>query len=68
MTARPKPPVEFDDNPPLDPTFFERAKPAVLGTNDRLKKALEQIIKAHETGAEMDDVIADAKSALMAAQ
>ncbi len=68
MSARPKPPVEFDDNPPLDADFFARAKPAALGENARLRKALQGIIDAHDAGDALEPAIADAKAALLAAQ
>lgn len=66
MSARPKPPLEYDENPALDAAFFAHAKPASLGENARLRKALEEIIEAVETGSEIDSAIADAKVTLAA--
>jgi len=68
MNARPKPPQDFDDNPPLDAEFFARAKPAAPGEIARLKAALEGIISAHEKGQPLDSAIADAKTTLHAAE
>ncbi len=68
MKTRAKPPLAFDDNPTLDEDFFARAKPSVLGENARLRKALEQIIKAHEAGIEIETAISDAKATLVGAQ
>ena len=58
MTARPKPPEGYDENPPLDADFFARARP---GEAARLRAALERIVKAHEAGRSLDDAIAKAK-------
>ena len=68
MTARPKPPEHFDENPPLDADFFARAKPAAFGENARLREALVRIIKAHDSGAPMDDAIEDARETLVDVQ
>jgi hypothetical protein len=68
MTARPKPPLDYDENPPLDADFFARARPAALGDTARLRHALEKIIEAHESGAPLDDAISDARAALSAAE
>lgn len=68
MNARPKPPVDFDENPPLDAEFFARAKPARPGEAARLREALERIIAAHEEGRPLDNAIASAKSTLTAAE
>lgn len=68
MTARPKPPADFEENPPLDANFFARAKPAAPGEVARLKAALERIIAAHDDGRPLDTAIANAKSTLHAAE
>jgi hypothetical protein len=68
MSIRPKPPTGFNENPPLTDAFFAGAKPASLGENARLRAALEDIIKAHESGAKLDAAIKDAKAALHAAE
>ena len=68
MNARPKPPVDFDENPPLDAEFFAGARPALPGEAARLRQALERIIKAHEDGRPLDAAIADAKTTLTAAE
>lgn len=68
MTARPKPPPDYDENPPLDAAFFARAKPAAPGEAARLRQALERIIRAHEAGEPLDDAIADAQATLHAAE
>lgn len=68
MSARPKPPEGFDENPPLDAAFFARARPAAPGEAARLRAALERIIAAHDEGRSMDAAIADARAELEAAQ
>jgi hypothetical protein len=68
MTARPKPPADFDENPTLDSNFFARAKPAKPGEAARLRHALEQIVEAHDSGASLENAISDARAALLAAQ
>lgn len=68
MNARPKPPVDFDENPPLDAEFFARAKPALPGEAARLRQALERIIAAHEEGRSLETAIEDARQALVAAE
>ena len=68
MNARPKPPDDFDENPPLDAEFFARAKPALPGEAARLRAALERIIAAHEQGRPIEPAIADAKTTLTAAE
>jgi hypothetical protein len=68
MNARPKPPRDFDENPPLDAAFFAHAKPAAPGEVARLKAALEKIITAHDAGKSLDRAIADAKATLHAAE
>jgi len=65
MTARPKPPEEFDENPPLDADFFARARPAAPGEAARLRAALKRIIEAREKGRSLDDEIAHARHLLM---
>ena len=67
MTVLPKPPAVFDDNPPLDDTFFKNARPAKPGEAARLRQALQNIVNAHDTGADLDSALADARSALHAA-
>jgi len=64
MTARPTPPEDFDENPPLDADFFARARPAAPGEAARLRTALERIVKAHEAGQPLDAEIAKAREAL----
>lgn len=68
MTARPKPPEEFDENPPLDADFFTRARPAAPGEAARLRAALERVVKAHEEGRPLDEAIAKAHEALTEAE
>jgi len=68
MTARPKPPEGFDENPPLDAAFFARARPAAPGEAARLRAALERIIAAHDDGAPLEKAIAEARQTLTAAQ
>lgn len=48
MTARPKPPEAFDENPPLDADFFARARPAAPGEAACPRSVLEPIVQAHE--------------------
>ncbi|WP_296766236.1 hypothetical protein [Sediminimonas sp.] len=67
MTPRPKPPEDYDENPPLDEAFFARARPAAPGEAARLRAVLERIVKAHEEGRSVDDVIAQARKALASA-
>ena len=64
MNARPKPPAGFDENPPLDAEFFARAKPALPGEAARLRRALLNLIAAHEEGRPLEPAIEKAKSAL----
>jgi|GEM_PF-1513568 hypothetical protein len=64
MTARPKPPEDFDENPPLDADFFARARPAAPGETARLRVALERIVKAHEAGRSIEVEIAKARETL----
>ena len=66
MNARPKPPAGFDENPPLDADFFNRARPARPGEAARLREILERIITAHEEGRPLEKAIAEAKSTLTA--
>lgn len=68
MTARPKPPEEFDENPPLDADFFARARPAAPGEAARLRAVLESIVKAHEEGRPLEDEIAKARKTLAKAE
>lgn len=44
--SRPRPPADFDENPPLDDAFWERARP----TRENLERALRDIIAAHRQG------------------
>ncbi|MBC7154381.1 MAG: hypothetical protein H5U19_07195 [Rhodobacteraceae bacterium] len=71
MTVRPKPPPEplagFDENPPLDATFFARARPAAPGEAARLRAALEWIVKAHDAGRRMNQAISEARKVLAGA-
>lgn len=64
MTARPKPPEDFDENPPLDADFFARARPAAPGEAARLRAVLERIVKAHEDGRPLEGEIAKARETL----
>jgi len=68
MSIRPKPPADFDENPPLDEDFFARARPATPGEAARLRAALERILKAHEEGRSLDTAISEARAALTAAE
>jgi hypothetical protein len=67
MSIRPKPPEDFDENPPLDADFFTRARPATPGEAARLRAALERIVKAHEAGKSLDEAIAKARETLAVA-
>jgi hypothetical protein len=64
MSARPKPPEDYDENPPLDTDFFARARPAAPGEAARLRAVLQRIVDAHEQGRPLDDEIATARDAL----
>lgn len=64
MTARPTPPEDFDENPPLDADFFARARPAAPGEAARLRAALERIVQAHEQGRPIDVEIVKARETL----
>lgn len=64
MTARPKPPEGYDENPPLDADFFARARPAMQGDAARLRAALKRIIDAHEQGRPLDEAVASARQVL----
>ena len=68
MTARPKPPEEYDENPPLDAAFFARARPAAPGEAARLRAALKRIIEAHEEGRSLEEAIARAREMLSVVQ
>ncbi|RBI74104.1 hypothetical protein DQW77_07905 [Roseovarius sp. TE539] len=68
MTPRPKPPEDYDDNPPLDADFFSRARPAAPGEAARLRAVLERIVKAHEEGRPVDEAIAQARETLADAE
>jgi len=68
MSIRPKPPEDYDDNPPLESEFFARARPAAPGEAARLRAALERIVKAHEEGRSLDTAISEARAALTAAE
>ncbi|WP_372613653.1 hypothetical protein [Aquicoccus sp.] len=68
MTARPKPPENYDDNPPLDTDFFARARPAAPGEAARLRAVLKRIVKAHEEGRSLDEEIAKARETLTAVE
>jgi hypothetical protein len=65
MTARPKPPEDFDENPPLDADFFARARPAAPGETARLRAALKRIVEARDNGRSLDNEIAEARRLLM---
>jgi hypothetical protein len=65
MTARPKPPEDFDENPPLDADFFARARPAAPGETARLRVALKRIVEARDNGRSLDNEIAEARRLLM---
>lgn len=68
MTARPRPPADFDENPPLDADFFTRARPAAPGEAARLRTALERIVAAHDAGQSLEDAIANARETLTVAE
>lgn len=68
MTARPKPPESYDDNPPLDADFFARARPATPGDAARLRAALARIVEAHEQGRSLDEAVDDARKMLSVVQ
>ncbi len=68
MIARPKPPEDYDDNPPLDADFFARARPAAPGEAARLRAILKRIVEAHEEGRPMDDAIPEARETLAEAE
>lgn len=65
MTARPKPPEEYDDNPPLDADFFARACPATPGEAARLREALKRIVEPRDKDRSLDDEIAHVRRLLM---
>ena len=65
MTARPKPPEDFDENPPLDADFFARARPAAPGETARLRAAFKRIVEARDNGRSLDNEIAEARRLLM---
>lgn len=76
MTIRPKPPSDFDENPPLDANFFSNARPAledpelarILAEGSvRYREALRAILQAHDTGQPLDKALDDAR-ALFAAE
>jgi hypothetical protein len=58
MTARPNPPADFDESPPLDDDFFARAVPAtrqahlvaLAQSEATLRAALERIVRADAEG------------------
>ena len=64
MTARPKPPEDYDENPPLNADFFARARPAAPGEAARLRAVLERIVEAHEEGRSVDEAISQARKTL----
>ena len=68
MTARPKPPDGYDDNPPLDTDFFARARPATPGEAARLRAALTRIVQAHDEGLSLDEAVAEARRMLAVVQ
>jgi hypothetical protein len=68
MTARPKPPETYDENPPLDADFFARARPATPGDAARLRAALKRIVEAHEEGRSLDEALANARQVLSVMQ
>jgi hypothetical protein len=65
MTARPTPPEDFDENPPLDADFFARARPAAPGEAARLRAALKRIVEARDNGRSLDNEIAEARRLLL---
>lgn len=77
MNQRPKPPADYDENPPLGEDFFAEARPALedaelaralAAKSLEYREALRSIIEAHEAGKPLDRAIADARAALTAAQ
>ena len=73
MTAKPKPPVDFDDNPPLESDFFATARPAledpqlarVLARQSlEYRAALQSIIAADDEGQPLEAAIAKARDIL----
>jgi hypothetical protein len=73
MSARPKPPPDFDENPPLDDDFFARAVPAsheagivrrASKDRDDLRAALEAIVRADAEGRPLGGPIAQARELL----
>jgi len=68
MTPRPKPPRNYDENPPLDAEFFARARPAAPGEAARLREVLKRIVEAHDAGQPLDDAVAKARETLAAAE
>jgi len=68
MTARPKPPEAFNENPPLDADFFARCRPAAPGEAARLREVLKRIVEAHDAGEPLDDVVAKARETLAATE
>lgn len=64
MSTRPEPPEDFDENPPLDAEFFNRARPAAPGEAARLRAVLERIVEAHDEGRSVEDAIAQARETL----
>ncbi|WP_412504934.1 hypothetical protein [Roseovarius sp. SYSU LYC5161] len=64
MSIRPKPPEDFDENPPLDAEFFNRARPAAPGEAARLRAVLERIVEAHDEGRSVEEAIAQARETL----
>ena len=64
MNQRPKPPARYDDNPPLDDDFYDRARPAGPGEAARLRAVLERIVQEHDAGRETDSTISEARTIL----
>jgi hypothetical protein len=64
MTIRPKPPADYDENPPLGADFFARAQPAAPGEAARLRAALARIVQAHDEGRPLDEAVANARAVL----
>lgn len=50
MAYGPLPPMNYDDNPPLDDDFHARARPVGPGEAARLRAPLERIARGHEAG------------------
>jgi hypothetical protein len=67
MSTRPRPPADYDDNPPLDANFFARARPATPGEAARLRAALARIVEAHDAGKPLDEAVANARRLLAVA-